>query len=76
MKVGAGFNVDGDHVGARTGKIGDVVIGVFDHEMNVENRVHLIAQWLEGLHDHRSNRNVRDEVSVHHVHMNPLRACL
>ena len=63
------FNVDRDGVRSSVDKTGQVMIGMLDHEMDVERQ----SGELANSRDHsRSEGNVVDEVSVHDIAMNPI----
>src|SRR5437870_5487589 len=63
------FNVDGDRVRSGVDKTGQVMIGMLDHEMDVERQSRELANSRD---DSRSEGNVIDEMSVHDVAMNPI----
>src|SRR6266436_733345 len=63
------FNVDRDRVRSGVDKTGQVMIGMFDHEMDVERQSRELANSRD---DSRSEGNVIDEMSVHDVAMNPI----
>ena len=65
--------MDCDRVRAGFDKTRQVMIGMLDHEMDVERQSRVLANSR----DHcRSKGNVVDEMSVHDVAMNPIGAGL
>ncbi len=61
-----------DHaVGPGLGESFEVGVGRRDHEMHVEK---LVGQRPDGLHDLRPDRQVRDEMPVHDIDVNPIGA--
>src|SRR4051794_6730578 len=65
------FDVNRDRVRAGFEKTWQIMIGPLDHEMNVERQLRVLAHRRE---DCRAERNVIDEMSVHDVEMQPVRA--
>jgi len=49
----------------------DVSLRLFDHQMTVERE---LRDGAARLHDHRPERDVRDEMTVHHVDVDPVRS--
>src|SRR5207344_689023 len=49
----------------------DVQIGILDHQVHVEWHA---GDALERFHHRHADRDVGDEMTVHHVHVNQLRA--
>ena len=68
------LGLDRDRVGARGGELLDLALRVLDHQMAVENAARGMDLFADGLHDHRADRDRRDEVAVHHVDVNHPRA--
>ena len=62
--MAAGFDLDGDHVGAGFGEGGDELVGILDHEVAVEREG---GDGADGLDDGRAEGDVGDEVAVHDV---------
>ena len=67
------LNMDSDGICSRFEKSRQVVIGMLDHEMNVERKGGLFPHCR----DHgRAKRNVIDEMAIHDVEMQPIGAGL
>jgi hypothetical protein len=66
IEVDAGFLVDGDPISASSGKCGDELVRPFNHEMTIERD---FRDFAKRCYDGRPDRDIRDEVAVHHVHM-------
>ncbi len=47
------------------------MIGMLDHQMNIERKFRLLADKID---DRRAERNVVNEMAVHDVAMDPIRA--
>ena len=60
----ANFLVDGNPIGAGFGERRNEFVRSFNHEMTIERDVYGLAK---GSHDRRPDRDVRDEVTIHHV---------
>ena len=73
MKVRPRLGMDGDDVGAGFGEGVEERIDGRDHQMDVER---LLRVRPERLHDRGTDRQVRDEMAVHHVDMDPVGAGL
>jgi hypothetical protein len=71
MEVAAGLGVHGDHVGAGAREVGDVALGLLDHEVTVEGAGSERAQRLD---DERADGDVGDEAAVHDVDVDPVGA--
>ena len=71
VNMRAGFHVHGDGVGAGLGESFQIGIAGRDHQMHVEG---LFGVRTDGLHHVGADRNVRHEMSVHHVDMDPVGA--
>jgi hypothetical protein len=66
IEVDAGFLVDGDPISPGFGKRGDEVIRPFNHEMAIERN---FRDFAERGHDRGADGDVRDEMTIHHVHV-------
>ena len=64
--------MNGDPVRPGFGKIIDVALRLLDHQMDIERAIELVAQRPEGLYDERPNRDIRHEMSVHHIDVQPV----
>ena len=73
MEVRAGFGMDGDDVRAGLGEGVEERIDRRDHQVDVER---LLRVRPERLHHRRADREVGDEMAVHHVDMDPVGAGL
>ncbi len=69
----AGFRMHGDDVGASFGEGLDEGIARRDHQMHVED---LLRVWAERRDDVGADGDVRHEMPVHHVDMDPVGARL
>ena len=67
VQVGHRLDVHVDEVGARARERLDEAIRLDDHQVEVERQRRRRA---ERLHDRRADRDVRDELAVHHVDVN------
>ena len=67
-----GFDVHGDVVAACGDKAVEEMIGPGDHEMGVEEDV---VGLVDGLHEGGTEGDVVHEVAVHHIEVDPIRAC-
>ena len=65
------FDVDGDRIRAGLEEARQIMIGMFDHEMHVERELGVFAH---GGDDGGPEGNVIDEMAVHDVEMEPVRA--
>ena len=64
LEMGQGFDVEAHPVRARVGEGVDVAVGVLDHQVDVQRQPGGAADRL----DHRrADRDVGDEVPIHHV---------
>ena len=70
MQVRAGFNLHGNDVGTGFGEVGDVLLRLNDHQVNVQG---LLSHRPQRLNNQRSNGDVRNKAAVHHIHMDPIR---
>ena len=66
----APFLVHDQRVGPGLGKRLEVAVRLGDHQVNFQRDR---AKRLEPSHDHRPERDIRDEVPVHDVDVNPVR---
>ena len=71
MDVRAGFDMHSDDVGARFGEGLEIRIARRDHQMHVER---FLGVRPDRFDDIRADRNVRHEMTVHDVDMNPVSA--
>ena len=71
MEVRAGFGMDGDDVRAGLGEGIQEQIDRRDHQMDVER---LFAVRAQRFHDRGADRQVRHEMPVHHVDVDPVGA--
>jgi hypothetical protein len=66
IEMDAGFLVDGDPISASLGECGDEFVWPFNHEMTIEWYFRDLAK--RG-YDGGPDRDVWDEVAIHHVHV-------
>ncbi len=71
VEMGGRLDVYGDAVGARVREVGNVPLGLLDHEVYVHVELRGRA---DGFDDERTDRDVRDEPPVHDVDVNPVGA--
>jgi hypothetical protein len=64
--MGAGLDVDRERIAARLHEPLEVEIGVRDHQVEVQRQSRALADRLD---DGEADRDVGDEVAVHHVHV-------
>ena len=64
-----GFGVHGDDVGSSCREVSKVWIGRCDHQMDVENLFRCAAH---GFNDGCPERDVRHEMPIHHVAVDPI----
>ncbi len=64
VKVYAGFLMHADPVGTGIDKGRNVLVGILDHQVNIQWHVHVFTQG--GDHG-RTNRDVGHKVTVHHI---------
>lgn len=69
VEVGAGFVVDGHHIGTQVGNLTDVAFGAFNHQVDVEG---LAASTGHGLQNRESKGDVRHKGAVHHIEVEPV----
>lgn len=68
-----GLDMGGDQIGPRLGIGLDIGIDRRDHQVNVHEGLHMRA---ERLHGGRAEGQVRHEMSVHHIDMDPVGALI
>ena len=68
------LGVHGDHVGAGLRERLDLPLGPLDHQVAVEDPAARVDEVADRLDDQRPDRDRRDEVPVHHVDVDHLRA--
>ena len=73
IQVRTGFHMNRNYIGAGTGKIFDICVGVVNHQMHIERQV---SCFPYGLNNHWPNSDIGDKMSVHHIHMDPVCARL
>ena len=61
--------MDRDVVGAGAGEVGDIPLGAGDHQMDIDRQRGRLADDLD---DRRPQRQVRHEVAVHDVDVDPV----
>jgi hypothetical protein len=66
IEMDAGFLVDGNPISAGFCKCGDEVIGPFNHKMAIERN---FSDFAKGSYDGGPDGDVRDEMTIHDVHM-------
>ena len=71
MHVRASLGMHRDAVGARVGEFLHVRVDRRDHKMHVKRS---LGVRLDGANDERSDRDVRHEMPVHHIHMDQVGA--
>ena len=67
------LEVHGDRVGAGLGELLDLPFGALDHEVHVEHAARPLHLAGERFHDQRADGDRRNEVAVHHIHMDNAR---
>jgi hypothetical protein len=72
VEVRARLDVDRQDVGTGPREVGEVTLGLDDHQVDVEEGTGLPAKGPERLDDERSDRDVRDETPVHDVDVEPV----
>jgi hypothetical protein len=73
IEMNASFLVDGNPIGAGLRECADEFVRSFNHEMTIKRDVYGFAK---GSHDRRPDRDVRDEVTIHHVEVKNGRSSL
>jgi hypothetical protein len=66
IEMDAGFLVDGDPISPGFGKCGDELVRLFHHEMTIEWN---FRDFAKRSYDRRPDRDVRDEMTIHNVHV-------
>jgi hypothetical protein len=66
IEMDAGFLVDGNPISPGFGKCGDEVIRLFNHEMAIERN---FRDFAKRSYDWWADSDVRDEMTIHHVHV-------
>ena len=69
VEMGTGFRMDGDAVAARLRKSFEIWVGRRDHQVAIEIGLRVRPQRLD---DIRAERDVRDEMAIHDVEMDPV----
>ena len=75
VRVAGRLRVKADRVGAGLGEIRDLPVGVFDHQVAVEDAAGVVDLVGDRGDDQRPDRDRRDERAVHHVDVDDPRAC-
>src|SRR5262249_21784892 len=73
VQVWARFDVNVNHRRACLDKFGGVALRHFDHQVNVE---HQRGDAIDRFHDQRAKADIGDEMPVHHIDMEQIRAAL
>src|SRR5262245_6831500 len=63
------LDVHGDHGGPGLYERLEVTVRFLDHEVNIQGHLHNLP---DGLHHRHANRQIRDEMAVHHVHVDEI----
>ena len=71
LDMGAGFDMDGDDIGAGGGEIGEIGIDRVDHQMHVER---FRAVPTQGFDDRWADGQIGNKMAVHHIDMHPIGA--
>jgi hypothetical protein len=66
IEMDAGFLVDRDPSSAGFRESGDEFVRSFNHEMTIEWD---FRDFAKGGYDRRPDRDIRDEMAIHHVHV-------
>lgn len=74
MKMPGRLDMHRDDIGACVSKGADILIRMFDHQMDVQDGACLVRQGAKRAHNKRANGDVGYEVSIHHVHVQPFGA--
>ena len=69
--MNAGFLVNGNNIRSGISEILNVAVGIFDHEVNVQRQFGHFAQMF---HHYRADRDIGYKMTVHDVHVDPIRA--
>jgi len=71
MEVRQHFDMHRDHAGARLGECVEVLVGIHDHQVNIQRN---LRDSPNRFHDRRSDGDVRDEMAVHDVDVDQIGA--
>ena len=63
------LGVDRDDIRASLGKVRNALLRLDNHQMAIQR---LVGDGAERVHNQRSNRDVRDKATVHHVDVHPV----
>ena len=74
VELRRGFEVHRDVVRPGARDVAHVALGLLDHQVSVDDAPGVVNSIRDGLNDHRSERDGRDEMAVHHVDMDHPRA--
>ena len=74
VQVRAGLDVHRARVGAGLRELGQLALGLLDHEVHVDRAAALVHEVGERRHDARAERDHGDEMPVHHVDVERARA--
>jgi hypothetical protein len=66
IEMDAGFLVDGNPISPGFGECGDELIRPFNHKMAIERN---FRDFAKRGYDRGPDRDVRDEMTIHHVHV-------
>ena len=69
MQMRASFNLNRNDVGACFGEVGDVLLRLNNHQVNVQG---LLGHRTQRLNNQRSNGDVRNKAAVHDIYMDPI----
>ncbi|CRF28842.1 Uncharacterised protein [Mycobacterium tuberculosis] len=70
VKMNASLRMYRDQVRTCLGERRNVAVRLFNHQMHVERQPRLRP---DGFHYRRADRNVRNKMPIHDIHMNPVR---
>ena len=59
----------GQRIRPAFGKQRDEIVGVGHHEMHVERKLRI---FFDGAHDRRADSQIRDEMPIHDIHVQPI----
>ena len=71
LEMNARFDVHADHVRSGLGESLEIALGLDDHQVDVDRQTGRAANRSD---DDRTERDVRDEATVHHVDVDPVGA--
>ncbi len=74
VQMRACLNVNRDQIGAGFNKILQISIGILNHQVNVDHRLHFIGERSQGADDDGPHGDVRNEMAVHHIDVDPFSA--